>query len=216
MKELAKVALQERHETGKGACRKLRAEGQIPAVFYGPGYEGGLTVRADLLELAPVFKSGNWETSVLQLALPDGKEEMAIMKDVARDPLTGDLLHVDFYKLVKGHKVSVNVPVELVGRETCVGAKAGGVVELHLHEVVMDVLPSEIPDSVVVDISGLNLDESVLLSELSFPESAHVYAEDDAVVVAVSRPRSVEEEEEAEEEVTEVEVVAKGKQIEEE
>ncbi len=217
MKDFFKVALKGREETGKNACHKVRASGDVPAVFYGPGCEGGLAVKADLRELTPVFRAGNWETTVLQVTLPDGTEEMALMKDVTRNPLTGDLLHIDFYKLIKGHKVSVNVPVEIIGREACIGAKAGGVIELQLHEVEMEVLPSEIPDAIVVDVTSLDLDESILLSELPFPESAHLLNDGDSIVVVVSRPRAIAEEEEgAEEAPAEVEVVAKGKQAEEE
>lgn len=214
MKDVFKIALTGREETGKGACRKVRAEGFVPVVFYGPGIEGALAAKADLKDLQPVFRAGNWETTLIHLSLPDGTEETALMKDVARDPLNGDLLHVDFYKLVKGHKVTVNVPVELVGREECPGAKAGGVVELHLHEVEMEVLPTEIPESIVVDVAALGLDDAILVCQISFPESAHLLVDADEVVVAVSRPRGLVDSEEAEA-PAEVEVVGKGKKGEE-
>lgn len=218
MRNVFKIALEGREETGKSVCRKLRGEGFIPVVFYGPGVEGALSAKADLKEIQPVFKAGNWETTLIDLVLPDGTEESAIMRDVARHPISDELLHVDFYKLVKGQKISVRVPVELVGREACIGAKEGGIIELHLHEIEMEVLPAEIPQSILVDVSALDLDDMVLVSELTFPESAHLLVDESELVAAISRPRAVDEEEVEEAEASEeaeVEVVGKGKKDEE-
>jgi large subunit ribosomal protein L25 len=145
------------------------------------------------------------------LTLPGGKEEMAIMREVQKDILNGKILHVDFMQLVKGHKLTVNVPVELVGRDVCAGVKLGGVIDHLLREISMEVLPGQIPDSVAVDVSSMKLGAMVHVKDIAVPEGASVLSDPDEVVVAVMIPRGVSEAEETAEEQKEVEVVAKGK-----
>jgi large subunit ribosomal protein L25 len=143
------------------------------------------------------------------------------MREIQRDPLTGDVLHIDFLQLLSGHKVYVNVPVEITGRDRCIGVKQGGVFEQLLHELEMYVLPKEIPDSIIVDVSGLGIDDAVYVKDLSLPESAVIEQDPESAVVIVTYatvPELPEEEEEeaAEEGAMEVEVVGKGKAKEEE
>jgi large subunit ribosomal protein L25 len=147
--------------------------------------------------------------------LPDGRVEEALIKDLVRNPLTGDVLHMDFYQLVKGHKVTVKVPVELLNRETCVGVKTGGILEFLEREVEISVLPREIPEKIMIDVSALGLEESVHVRDLELPESSETLTDGNVVIVTVARAREVAEEV-AEEETPEVEVVGKGKKPEEE
>ena len=136
------------------------------------------------------------------------------MREVQRDCLNGKLLHVDFMQLMSDRKIMVNVPVEIVGRENCVGLKQGGVIDQLLHDIEMDVFPAEIPDSIVIDVSNLELEKSVHVRDLSFPPSAELKMHSDEIVVTVITPRAAVEEEAAEalgEEQKEVEVLAKGK-----
>lgn len=141
------------------------------------------------------------------------------MRDLQRDPLTGDILHVDFLQLQKGHRVSVNVPVEILGREKCAGIRQGGVFEQLIHEVEMEVLPREIPDSIVIDITALPIEGTVRIADVKLPESAVLTLSPEEVIVTVVHARveaEVEEGAEEEEETAEVEVVSKGKAKEEE
>jgi len=134
------------------------------------------------------------------------------MREVQKDHITGRILHIDFLQLVKGHKLTVNVPVELKGRDECKGVKLGGVIDLLLREVAVEVIPSRIPDSFHVDVSSLGLGAQFHVKDLALPEGVEVLADPDEVIVAVVVPRGVSEEEEAEAAgEKEVEVVAKGK-----
>ena len=216
MSENVKVVLEAREGKGKEACSKLRPAGYVPCVVYGPEYPESVPAKVKLSDIAKVAASGHWETRTMLLTLPGGKEEMAIMREVQKDILNGKILHVDFMQLVKGHKLTVNVPVELVGRDVCAGVKLGGVIDHLLREISMEVLPGQIPDSVAVDVSSMKLGAQVHVKDIAVPEGASVLSDPDEVVVAVIIPRGVAEGEEMAEEQKEVEVVAKGKAKEEE
>ncbi|MFP4481656.1 MAG: 50S ribosomal protein L25 [Thermovirgaceae bacterium] len=216
-----KLKLKKRDKTGKEVSKKLRAGGVIPAIFYGPELDEAVPVIVEAKNVLPYANSAHWETVRIDATLPDGREEMCLMRDIQRDPLTGDVLHIDFLQLLSGHKVYVNVPVEITGRDRCVGVKQGGVFEQIMHELEMYVLPKEIPDSIIVDVSGLGIEDAVYVKDLPIPESAVIEQDPESAVVMVTyatMPELPEEEEEeaAEGEEMEVEVVGKGKAKEEE
>jgi len=211
MSELLKVTLEAREKGGKQEASRLRAQGYVPAVFYGRGYPDSVPVKVKSRDILPALNSGHWETYRLEVALPDGKTEMALMRDVQRDFLNGNLLHVDFYQLVSGQKVQVKVPVEILNRESCPGVKAGGILEQLFHEVAIEVLPREIPDVLTVDVRNLALGEEIRLRDLVLPESAELVDDADLPVVVAAEPRAEETAPAEETERKEVEVLAKGK-----
>jgi large subunit ribosomal protein L25 len=212
----AKISMKKREGTGKEVSRKIRKEGYIPGVFYGPELEEAIPVMVDAKAIRPFANSAHWETIRIECQFEDGTEAECLMKEIQRDPLTGEILHVDFLKLVKGHKVIVNVPIDVVGKDVCVGVKQGGVLEVLMHEIEMEVLPREIPEAVVVDVSKLGIDDVIHVKDLKLPESAVVDQDPNAAVVMVSSARVAVEEEGEEGEEQEVEVIGKGKKKEEE
>ncbi|MDK2958981.1 MAG: large subunit ribosomal protein [Synergistaceae bacterium] len=211
MSEIVKVVLEAREGKGKEACSKLRPAGYVPCVVYGPDYPESVAAKVKLSDISKVAASGHWETQTMLLTLPGGKEEMGIMREVQKDILNGKILHVDFMQLVQGHKITVNVPVELIGRDVCAGVKLGGVIDHLLHEISMEVLPGQIPDSVAVDVSSMKLGAQVHVKDIAVPQGASVLSDPDEVVVTVMIPRGISEAEETGEEQKEVEVVGKGK-----
>lgn len=212
MSEMVKIVLDSREEKGKQASTKIRNAGYIPCVVYGPDYIDSLPGKVKTAEINKILAAARWETLALQVTFPGGKEEMCLMREVQRDILNGKILHIDFVQLVKGHRINVDIPVVLIGREECPGVKLGGVIDHLLREISMEVLPGQIPESIVVDVSALGLGEQIQVQDLPVPEEAQVLADPDEVVVAVIIPRGIdEEEEEAAEEDMEVEVVGKGK-----
>ncbi|MCX7828934.1 MAG: 50S ribosomal protein L25 [Thermanaerothrix sp.] len=208
MKERVKVQFHDRDGLGKGACRKLRGEGMIPAVVYGPSYEAGVAGYVNAKEVQAVCASESWETTVIELAV-NGKQEMALIKEIQRHPLTRDLVHLDFLQMVKDHKVRVQIPVHLHGKDVCAGVKQGGVLEQYHYELVAEVFPEDIPERVDIDVRSLEMGGEVRISDLQFGPKVHWVLPQDTVVVAVSSPE--EEAESAEGEPREVEVLAKGK-----
>ncbi len=209
------IRLEYRENLGKNRSKRLRKEGYLPAVFYGPDYKEAVPVKVSVDEILPHIYSSHWKTLMFNVTFPDGKKEMAMIRDYQRDPISRQVLHIDFYQLVKGHRVLVAVPIVLINRESCLGVKKGGVLIQSLHELEMEVLPTEMPDEIHVDIAGLDIGDSLRISDINLPESALVSVDLEDTVVQIVE--AVEEEVEAEEEVErEVEVIGKKPTAEEE
>ena len=210
MPEMVSIILEERKETGKEVCKKMRRAGYVPCVFYGPEYAESISAKVKTASIAKLVNSGQWETEMLDISLPDGRKEMALMREIQKDFLNDAILHIDFIQLVKGHKITVNVPVTITGRDVCEGVKLGGVVDHVLREIPMEVMPGSIPDFIQVDISSLGLGEQLHVRNLPIPDDVTPLVGEDEIVVAIIIPRGIVEEEETEEE-GEIEVVGKGK-----
>jgi len=216
-KQQLKVEFTKREATGKGVCRKLRSRGIVPAVLYGPDYKEGLPGEVSSKLIAPIANGERWETAVLELAMPDGGTCSALIREVQRHPITQQLRHIDFYQVLSGHKIKVEVPVHIVNKELSKGVKEGGVINQSTRLVTIEVLPSAIPESIEVDARGLEMGAEVFIKDLPLPEGAELISDGDILVFNILQPKSfVEEAASAEEGVAEVEVVAKGKAVKEE
>lgn len=211
------IRLEYRENLGKNRSKRLRKEGYLPAVFYGPDYKEAVPVKVSVDEILPHIHSSHWKTLMFNVTFPDGKKEMAMIRDYQRDPISRQVLHIDFYQLVKGHRVLVAVPIVLINRESCLGVKKGGVLIQSLHELEMEVLPTEMPDEIHVDIAGLDIGDSLRISDINLPESALVSVDlEDTVVQIVEAVEEEVEAEAAEEVEREVEVIGKKPTTEEE
>ena len=202
--------IERREERGKGGARKLRREGYIPAILYSPHKnDPEIPVKILKKEFHKVF-SGDAEHHVLNLNL--GNEElMAVIKEIQRDPIRGDVLHVDFFKVFKGEKVIVEVPVELVGESK--GVKKGGILEHLLRELEIEAIPSQIPDVIEVDITDLDLGDTLLVEDLKLPEGVEAITSLETAVVSILAPTKGEEE--VEEEVEEEELPTESQETKE-
>jgi large subunit ribosomal protein L25 len=200
--------MEPRAKSGKGARKAMRREGFTPCVFYGPELTEPVIGKIGTLQITRLLASGRWETMRLTLKLPSGNEEMCLIREVQRHPLTGRIVHVDFMRLLKGRKITVDVPVRVHGREACPGIKEGGVLET-LHEIEIETLPMSIPESIDIDISNLGLGGMIHVKDLALSEGLTVLADPEEVVAIVAAPKAPGEEPPAEEK--EVEVLAKGK-----
>jgi large subunit ribosomal protein L25 len=213
METMNVITYESRPQTGSGACSKLRRQGRVPAIFYGPDMKEAIPGVVDAKAIAQITRNPHWETQVLTLALPDGRRETALLREIRRNPLDDALLHVDFYHLVKGRKIRVDIPIQIVGREECAGVKAGGILEHILYDLSAEVLPSAIPEAILVDIRGLGVGKEIKVRDLPLPEGVELLVDPEAAVILVAAPREKAAEEE--EEAKEVEVVGKSKKKEE-
>ena len=204
-----------RENLGKGGARKARAAGQIPGVLYGHGEEPvPVSVGARDFDLAlRGHKGGN---PIVNLAVAGG-EYTALIRDVQYDPLTHDILHLDFQHISLTETIEVKVNVHLTGLP--IGVKdGGGILETILREIEVRCLPTAIPASIEVDVSHLNIGDSVHVSEISVPNVTVL--NDGAETIATVVPPTVMEEKAPEAAVVEgapaePEVIAKGKKEEE-
>jgi large subunit ribosomal protein L25 len=218
------ITVERREDQGKSSVAKLRREGRIPAVVYGGG-KPPISISVDEEDLHNLLKQEGGENTIFLLKLAGTKEERrAMIKEKQLDPITGRFLHLDFIRVMRGHKLTVAMPVELVG--DCIGVRHGGRVDFVSRELQVEVLPREMFDRIEVDISALEAGEHVAVSDLEskLPESGRFVEDPNRVVVLIEMPRgaAVEAGEAAEEpelvtaEQTEPEVIRKGKSEEEE
>ena len=218
-RESINVEVEGRTDTGKNACRRIRAAGRIPANVYGLGLPP-FAVAVNPRSIDDVLKMGSGRNTIFRLSLAGGKETRDVMlREMQRDPVSGKLIHVDFARVDLSKPITVSVPVQLVGEAEGV-KNEGGIMDFVQRTVEVSCLPLEIPDQVAVDVSGLHLNQNLAVKDLSFGEGITVL-DDPASIVAVvvaSRAEIVEEaapDEEAEEEgAEEPEVAGKGKEAE--
>jgi len=207
MSELA-IDVQKRAGTGTNANRRLRQSGKIPAVVYGGGKDT-VPIQVDRKTLIDLMKTGESENAIFLLKLADsGQERHAMIRDMQVDPLTRQVMHIDFQRILMTEKVKVQVPVELTG--TAYGVKTeGGMIDFVHREVAVECLPGDIPKHVDLDVTELRIGQHVEARELKLPEGVTLAEEPDRVIVALSHTKA--EESAAAEVVAEPEVVKRGK-----
>jgi large subunit ribosomal protein L25 len=199
----ATLNAEKRAATRKGANRKLRATGRVPAVLYGQGGEA-LILSVDAREATHLFQQISVENTIIQLKVKGGDEVQALVREVQVASVRPDLVHIDFYKVQKGVKLEVNVPVELVGISAGV-RNDGGILEQVIHEVAVRCLPDQIPERIEIDVTALELHGSLHISDLSVPEGVEILDDPEQTLCVVSAPRlEAEPEAPAEAPVTEV------------
>lgn len=177
---------------GRGNSRRLRQSGKIPAVLYGGGADPvGLIL--DHNKILKALENDATYSHILTLRF-DGKEETAILKDIQRHPSRPIIMHMDFQRVSESQKIRVHVPIHFVNQETSVGAKKGGVVTHSLVDVEVVCLPGRLPEFIEVDLGGLDVGQSVHLSDLKLPPGVEIVellhgAEHDQVVAAIQPGR---------------------------
>lgn len=185
-----------RERVGKNAARRLRADGQVPAIVYGHDVEP-VKVQVASRALERVIETG--ANALIDLGGPkELSGKLFLIKEAQRDPLTRALWHCDFYSVDTRRTITVSVRLGFEGK--AVGVEMGGVLEPLLREVEVTCLPLSIPDEITVDVSALAIGDSLRVSDLVFPEGVTPEVEESVNVVHVIAPR-VEEEAVAEEEL---------------
>lgn len=169
-----------RERVGKGAARKLRAAGQVPAVLYGAGNQPQ-PLTLDLMDLAKVLRQAGGENAFLSLSIDQGPARMAVLQEIQHDYLGKKVVHVDLREVKAGQALTMEVPLEFVG--SAPGVSQGGVLNLAYHSVRLEGQISELPEVVRVDLSGLELNGAIHLADLQLPAGVKaIYEENDAVV----------------------------------
>src|SRR6267143_2605519 len=200
-----------RADVGKGVARKLRAGGRVPAVYYGRG-EDSIPLTVSLKDLEQVIESAEGSNVIVDLKVPGdaAKDRKALIREIQRDPVAGLIIHLDLQHISLTERITVEVPIVLVG--TPIGVKdGGGILEHLLREVEVECLPTDIPSKLEVDVSALQIGDSLHVSDITV-ERATILTEADRAIAAVVPPTVLEEVEPAEEgAVAEPELIAKEK-----
>jgi len=180
-----------REETGKQRAKKMRRGGKIPAVLYGHG-QPALSIFINSAELIPLFKLASHDNVIINLEMADDKKQMkALLRQVQTEPLRNTLLHMDFQEILLTEKIRINVPVILTGEASGV-KNEGGSLEHILHSIELSCLPTDIPEKIIVDVSGLKLGQTLHVSDIKL-EKAELHAAPTQPVVSVLAPKAEEE-----------------------
>ena len=209
-----------REGTGKGAARTLRSQGLIPAVIYGHGRDPQ-ALALNARDLDKMLSHIQAESTVIEVTV-GGHTAKTLIREIQRHPIKRQILHVDFQALVAGEKVTVSIPIVLLGTPEGVRLE-GGVLDQTLREIEIEVDPSHIPDHVEYDVTNMVIGDAVHISDLKVPEGVEVMDDPETSVAVLAAPRAVIEEtpvvaEAVEGEpgaVAEPEVIGRGKEEEE-
>lgn len=189
-----------RQGVGKGVAHQLRAAGQVPAVLYGRGSDN-MNLSVSRREMYHLLHGGLTSNVLIKLKLAEGVDDVpvSIIRDVQYDPMTEKILHVDFQRISLDEKMNAEIPIHFVG--VCIGQKHGGVVDHILRDLLVECLPLDVPDSIEIDISALDVGMGLHVADLEVPENVTILTPEEQAVVSVAIPTQVieEEEEEAEE-----------------
>ena len=193
MSEALTLPAELRERAGKGASRALRRDGRVPAVIYG-GKEEPLAIHLEAKELVRQLGTGHFMNSIVMVEV-GGKTARVLPKDVALHPVTDRPLHVDFLRLSKDDKIQVAVPVVFVNEEESPGLKKGGVLNVVRHELELVCESDKIPDDIQIDVTGLEVGDSVHISQVKLPAgSASAITDRDFTIVTVVAPSGMRSE----------------------
>ena len=212
MSELT-IEVQKREKTGKGANRRARSGGLIPAVVYGGGKES-VSIEIDRKSMLELMKKAGSEHPIFLLKLGDNQRH-AMIREVQTHPISRQVVHIDFQRVMMDQKLHVKVPVELVG--TAYGVKSqGAVLDFVTREVEVECLPGDIPGHLELDVTGLHANQHAEARDLKLPAGVTLLDSEDKVIASVAHAR-VEDTgaEAAPADRDEPEVIKKGKTDEE-
>jgi len=215
-----KVDRRSKEELKKNASRRLRSEGFIPAVVYGLAQEL-LEIKINSKEFKDTIKGKSLSNLILDMHVKiDGKDkkETTLIKDMQKDPINADIIHIDFIRIQMKTEVEATVPIHILNEENSTGIKEeGGVLQHGLREIHLMCLPGDIPDIIEYDIKELHIGNNVRISDIAVHEGIKILNNPEEVVVSIIHPthlvveEAAVEEEAGEEAEAEPELIAKGK-----
>lgn len=203
-----------REDSGKNKVKKLRKMGKIPAIIYG-GDLPTLPISVLSEDFKELLKKHIHENTIFFLKVKEGeKPKPVLIQDYQINPVTNEIIHIDFIRIDMEKPVKVKVPIEFIG--TPVGVKQGGFQDVHLREIQIETKPKDIPEKLTLDISKLEIGEYIKAGKVPMPENCKLIENPENMIIRIGIPKAaVIEKEEIKEEIKEPEVITKGKKEEE-
>ncbi|MEH6791215.1 50S ribosomal protein L25/general stress protein Ctc [Parasphingorhabdus sp.] len=190
MSDLLTISAEPRERAGKGASRALRRDGRVPAVIYGDKKEA-VAIHVEARALNKLLGTGHFMNSLVEVEV-NGEKTRTLPKDVAFDPVSDRPLHVDFFRLAKGANVQVNIPVVFINEEASPGLKRGGVMNVVRHELDLMCDADHIPDQIEIDVTGLEIGDSIHISNITLPKGSESAITDrDFTIAGVTAPSAL-------------------------
>lgn len=175
-----------RAEKGTNPAGRLRSAGLTPAILYGPGIKEAMALSLDNKILEKVLHTTAGGNVIVSLNVEGEALRMAMFKEVSRHPLKGSILHVDLLEVLMDHKITVEVPVHIVGKAE--GLAFGGIVQVEHRKVKVECLPNQIPDSFELDVTPLGVGQSLHVKDLALFEGLRVLDEPEMTIVSIVSP----------------------------
>ncbi len=205
--EIPDLEVQARTGTGKGAARQARRDGLVPGIVFG-GDVDPLPIQMDFNKLLTMLRKGRFKATLFNLKVEGHDDVRVICRDVQRHVVKDLPTHVDFMRLKRTTKINLYINVEVAGEEECPGLKKGGTLNLVRSEVELIVTAADIPESIVVDISELEIGDNATIANVKLPEGCKPVIDRDFVIAQVSAPSGLasssdDDEEEGETEAAE-------------
>ncbi|MCF6305381.1 MAG: 50S ribosomal protein L25/general stress protein Ctc [Rhodobacteraceae bacterium] len=209
MADLLGLTVSVRDGVGKGAARAARRANLVPGVVYGNG-EDPVSIQIDFHVLLKMLKAGKFMSTLINLTM-DGKDQRVICRGVQRDVVKDMPIHIDFLRLSRKSRINLNIPVEFINEGDCPGLTKGGVLTVVRNEVEMKVTAGDIPETLTVDLSGLEVGDVVHMSDIPLPEGARAMITDrDFVIANIAAPSSLKSAGEDDEDGEDTEAEAVG------
>ena len=190
MSDQLTLSAETRDRAGKGASRELRRQNRIPAVIYGNKKDAEM-IHVEEKALVKLLMTGHFMNSMIEIEL-GGKKQMALPKDVSFHPVSDRPTHVDFFRIAKGAKVEVNVPVVFINEEASPGLKRGGVLNVVRHELELVCEADKIPDDIQIDVTGFDVGDSIHISNVTLPAgSVSAITDRDYTIATIVAPSAL-------------------------
>lgn len=181
-----------REKVGKGAARSVRRQGMVPAVIYG-GNKPPVAISLAYRDIYFKIHGGGFFTTVATIDVA-GEKIRAIPRDYQIDPVSDRPQHVDFLRIVEGSRLTVDVPVQFVNESAAPGIRRGGVLNVVRHRISLDCPADQIPEKIVVDLTGLEINDSLHISRVTLPEGVSPTIKRDFTIATIAAPAGVKEE----------------------
>ena len=188
--EIPDLEVQERTGTGKGAARQARRNGMVPGIVFG-GDADPLPIQLDFNKLLTMLRKGRFKATLFNLKVEGHDDVRVICRDVQRHVVKDLPTHVDFMRLKRTTKINLFINVEVTGEEDCPGLRKGGTLNLVRPEVELVVTASDIPESIEIDISALQIGDNLTISDVKLPAGAKPVIDRDFVIAQVSAPSAL-------------------------
>ena len=185
--EIPDLVALERTGTGKGAARQARRDGLVPGIVFG-GEKDPLPINIPYNKLFKLLKAGRFKSTLFNLQVEGHEDVRVICRDVQRDVVKDLPTHLDLMRLRRTTKINLFIPVEFINEDAAPGVKRGGVVTIVRPEIELIVTAGDIPEKVVVDLTGLNIGDSVTISGVDLPSGTRPTIDRDFVIASISAP----------------------------
>jgi len=201
MNQTTEIKVAIREKKGRQAVTKLRTKGEIPAIVYGHNFEPTM-LCIEKAEINKIFKrgsSGAGDYMLYKLASPNNAavhEKMVIIKDIQKNPVTNAILHLDFFAVQMDEEITAPVNIRITGKSA--GVKLGGILRQAMREVEVKGLPANIPPHLDIDVTDLDIGDSLHVSDLVTPDTIHILDDSSATLLSILPPTVHKEEEEGE------------------